>query len=109
MTVYLALLLVGTTFGLVLTPLVSRGSSRLGLLDAPGGRKVHSISVPRLGGLAILVAAILAFAVVSAAGFRAETMQSRLLREIAPILTGAALVFLIGVLDDVRTLPAWPK
>ena len=55
MTVYLALLLAGTTLGLLFTPLVTSASTALGLVDAPGGRKVHSTAVPRVGGLAIVV------------------------------------------------------
>ena len=51
MTVYLALLLAGTLLGLLFTPLVTSASTALGLVDAPGGRKVHSTAVPRVGGL----------------------------------------------------------
>jgi UDP-GlcNAc:undecaprenyl-phosphate GlcNAc-1-phosphate transferase len=54
MTLYLTLIFAGTAFGLILTPLVSAASKTLGLVDAPGGRKVHSISVPRLGGIAVM-------------------------------------------------------
>ena len=57
MTVYLALLFAGTMLGLLFTPLVTSASTALGLVDAPGGRKVHSTAVPRVGGLAIVGAA----------------------------------------------------
>ena len=62
MTVYLALILAGSVFGLLLTPLVTSTSAALGLVDAPGGRKVHSTSVPRVGGVAIVLAAAAALA-----------------------------------------------
>jgi UDP-GlcNAc:undecaprenyl-phosphate/decaprenyl-phosphate GlcNAc-1-phosphate transferase len=108
MTVYLTLVLTATIFGLMLTPLVSTASSALGLLDAPGGRKVHSLSVPRVGGLAISLAAGLTLAAVAALA-RWLGADSPPIRPIVPILIGAALVLGIGLLDDLRTLPVWPK
>ena len=42
MTVYLSLLAGRCRPGLLLTPLVTSASAALGLVDAPGGRKVHS-------------------------------------------------------------------
>jgi UDP-GlcNAc:undecaprenyl-phosphate GlcNAc-1-phosphate transferase len=109
MSVYLVLVVTGLVFGLVLTPVVTSASMAFGLLDAPGGRKVHSISVPRLGGLAINLAAICALAAVlfGASSWTSGGVAS--LAPIVPILAGAALVFAIGLIDDLRPLPAWPK
>ncbi|MGH9175539.1 MAG: hypothetical protein ACRD1H_14330, partial [Vicinamibacterales bacterium] len=88
MTVYLALILAGGVLGLVLTPLVTSTSTALGLVDAPGGRKVHSLSVPRIGGLAVLLAAALAMvAVTFAARWHGTDMPA--LRPLTPVLTGA--------------------
>ena len=64
--VYLLLGLSRAALALLLTPLVSRGSIRLRLVDAPGGRKVHAQSVPRLGGVAVVAATILAMILVLA-------------------------------------------
>ena len=111
MIVYLALVLSSAVLCLVLTPVVSRASSALGLVDAPGGRKVHSSSVPRLGGLAIAVAAVLALAAVlvalplDAGGGRTD----RVPRTILPVLAGGAMVLAVGIADDVRGLAPWPK
>ena len=66
-TVYLLLAFSSAGLALLLTPLVGRGSTALGLVDAPGGRKVHAHSVPRLGGLAVVLAAGLALAAGAAA------------------------------------------
>jgi UDP-GlcNAc:undecaprenyl-phosphate GlcNAc-1-phosphate transferase len=56
-----AILLVGSTvlaFALaaIATPLVGILARRLGMLDVPGGRRVHQRPIPRPGGLAIAVA-----------------------------------------------------
>src|SRR5262245_33373814 len=104
MTLYLTLILAGTAFGLILTPLVGAGSHALGLVDAPGGRKVHSVSVPRLGGVAVITAAALTLFVVEPL-VGGPTMT----RELNTIAAGAAMVFAVGVVDDIRPLPPWPK
>ena len=105
MALYLTLILAGTAFGLVLTPLIGAASNALGLVDAPGGRKVHLVSVPRLGGVAVVAgAALTLFAVAPLAGAPPSVAPA-----LQPILIGALLVFAIGVLDDLRPLPPWPK
>lgn len=108
---YLALLVAGALLASVLTPVVTNASTALGLVDAPGGRKVHSTSVPRLGGLAIAVAAAMALLVVAAAhAWRPLPLEPALdFRLILPILTGSALVLIIGVADDIRGLDPGPK
>jgi UDP-GlcNAc:undecaprenyl-phosphate GlcNAc-1-phosphate transferase len=107
MNVYLMVLAAGTVLSLLLTPLVTSAARALGLVDAPGGRKVHSVSVPRVGGVAVVLAAALALAgVISFAPPGAEPPP---LAPLAPILAGTALVFVIGLIDDVRGLPVWPR
>ncbi len=109
MTLYLTLVLAGAAFGLVLTPLVRTAARALGLVDAPGGRKVHLTPVPRLGGVAVAAAAVLAVVVLHlAAPGRSPEIESAV-RPLAPILLGCALVLCVGVADDVLTLPPWPK
>lgn len=107
MNVYLIVLAACTLLSLLLTPLVTAAALAIGLVDAPGGRKVHLVSVPRVGGVAVVLAAGLALTGViwlapSAAGLPPLT-------PIAPILAGTALVFSIGLIDDVRGLPVWPR
>jgi UDP-GlcNAc:undecaprenyl-phosphate/decaprenyl-phosphate GlcNAc-1-phosphate transferase len=108
MTVYLTLLLTGTTLGLLFTPMVTSASTALGLVDAPGGRKVHSTAVPRVGGLAIVAAALAALLLVvqllPVVGIAPPNF-----RPLVPVVIGAALVFVVGLIDDFATLPAWPK
>ena len=108
MTLYLALLITGTVLALLLTPLITSASMALGLVDAPGGRKVHSVAVPRIGGLAVCIAAALALAIVlrSAGAFGIEPPSLRPLR---PMLVGASFVFAVGLLDDFRGLAPWTK
>ena len=108
MTLYLALLLAGAVLGLLFTPLVTSASMALGLVDAPGGRKVHPTAVPRVGGLAVVAAAFCALLLVVRLAPAVGTVAPDF-RPLTPVLAGATLVFLIGFVDDFASLPAWPK
>lgn len=106
-TVYLLLGLSSAALALVLTPLVSRGSIRLGLVDAPGGRKVHAQSVPRLGGVAVVTATIVAMILVSLWG--PWDFDPAIWPALRPFAMSGALIFGIGLLDDVRGVGPLPK
>jgi UDP-GlcNAc:undecaprenyl-phosphate GlcNAc-1-phosphate transferase len=107
-TVYLTLVIAGTACSAVLTPLVSAAANTLGLVDAPGGRKVHSAPVPRLGGLAVAAAGALA---LGAAALLSSAPRASLspLAGMTPILAGSAIVLTIGLIDDIRGLSPSPK
>jgi UDP-GlcNAc:undecaprenyl-phosphate GlcNAc-1-phosphate transferase len=81
-----------------LTPLMVRIGHLWNLVDVPADRKIHVLPTPRIGGLALY------------AGF----VGSLLLNSIVPdwiiaILVAGSLLLLIGVLDDIRELPASGK
>lgn len=104
MSVYLLIVLAGAALAAILTPLVSRWSSAIGLVDAPGGRKVHPRSISRLGGVAVVAAATGALALAAAAhGSLVD------LAPVTSLLFGGALVFVVGLADDVRPLSPWPR
>jgi len=52
-TTYLGILLVAFLITHLLTPLMCQLAFKLGALDVPGERKIHSRITPRLGGLAV--------------------------------------------------------
>lgn len=80
---------------LALTGLLLRGAPRLGLVDHPAERKVHTEPTPRGGGLAIYAAAALTACLLP------EPRPDRLL---ALVGVGLAVV-LVGLWDDLRPLP----
>ena len=47
--------IVAALVALALTPLAARVARRLGAVDAPSDRRIHTVATPRLGGLAIVV------------------------------------------------------
>ena len=107
MTLYLLLGFSGAALALFLTPVIGRGSSVLGLVDAPGGRKVHTQSVPRVGGLAVAASAALSLLLVRA--FVPATDDTALWPELQPLIAGAVLIVGVGLVDDIRGLGPGPK
>jgi UDP-GlcNAc:undecaprenyl-phosphate GlcNAc-1-phosphate transferase len=94
---------------LFFTPLVRSLALRFGVLDQPGGRKVHQGSVPRLGGAAVLLAILFP----CLGGYGLDAYWAREIEQwIHPFLgltLGSLIVFAVGVWDDIRRLPPWPK
>ena len=85
------ILLVGFAASLTLTPLTRQLALRLGVVDKPSQRKLHLDSKPMMGGLAIYLALALALLLFSPA---------RHIAALAAVLAGAALLALLGLLDD---------
>ena len=104
---FLLLGLCSASLALVLTPLIGRGSTRLGLVDAPGARKVHTQSVPRLGGVAVVLSA--AFALLIAATVFPSAVDAAVWPAMRPFFIAGGLIFLVGLIDDVRGLGPGPK
>jgi UDP-GlcNAc:undecaprenyl-phosphate GlcNAc-1-phosphate transferase len=107
LTPYLLLALGGAALALGLTPVIGRISTRLGLVDAPGGRKVHPRSVPRLGGVALVLAAALSLMLVAIA--RPGTIDTPNWLAMRPLVMAGAVIFFVGLVDDVRGLGAGAK
>jgi UDP-GlcNAc:undecaprenyl-phosphate GlcNAc-1-phosphate transferase len=93
----------------VLAPTMRRIGFAVGAVDRPGHRKVHATDVSRLGGVAVWGAVGCAVWIAAATGvLDGATFTS--VRVTWPLLaTGAGLLVLVGVVDDVRGLRARTK
>lgn len=90
---------VALTAALVLVPLCIALARRLGVVDKPGGRKTHARVTPLLGGAGVFAAAVTAMGVVA---WQSSTLGTDLrLGDIAHVLAAGAIMFLIGLIDDV--------
>ena len=78
---------------------------RLDAVDHPGGRRVHSCPTPRLGGVAIVMALLVLFAVALAA-FVLTDMVAEWIERAMALAGAAAIMVTLGAVDDVRGLPA---
>jgi len=77
----------------LMIPFIVRMSVRSGVLDKPDERKIHTIAVPRLGGIAIFSS--LLFSVI---------YFSDINQQIKGFLAGAVIIFLTGLADDLANL-----
>lgn len=78
---------------LLITPLVRVVALRVGAIDMPNGRKVHTQPIPRLGGVAIFI------------GFAGAMLLTQpISRQTAGLLIGATIIVIVGVLDDIYDL-----
>ncbi|MDE0461926.1 MAG: MraY family glycosyltransferase [Caldilineaceae bacterium] len=82
------------------TPLVRYAALRMGILDNPSARKIHSAPVPLMGGAAIYLAFITALALWGERSY---------VNEVVGIFVGATLVSIIGALDDSRGMGSYLK
>lgn len=83
--------LIALVGSLLLTVPVRALAIRVGMVDAPGPRKVHLTPIPLLGGLAIYAGVMLAILIVFDGSARQQSFG---------IVTGATLVAAVGFLDD---------
>lgn len=83
---------------ILFTPLVKRLAFRIGAVDKPNYRKVHAKIMPRIGGLAIFLAFLVGVLVLL------PTNEAMI-----PILIGAFIIIITGVLDDMLEISAKAK
>ena len=106
---YLILIAVGAIVTVLVTPLVRRLSLRLGLVDRPGGRKVHTEPISRLGGVAIF-AGVMAAVLAQLAGERLLDWPGAFFDgmtagvSLLGVFVGLVIMFGVGLLDDLYDL-----
>lgn len=99
---------VAFALSITVTPIVRGAGKRFGIVDIPGGRKIHHQPIPRTGGVGVF------FCTLSVLGislfFLEQRPQSILLSEqYCYFYFGAAVTFFLGFVDDVFNLNAWLK
>ncbi|MEL6940016.1 MAG: MraY family glycosyltransferase [Cyanobacteria bacterium J06598_1] len=89
---------------LVLTPIVRKAGLASGRVDLPGGRKVHSQPMVRLGGVSIFFGVLIALLLVWASGgflgSDGEPLRGVSEHSIWGVTLGGLAFFLIGLIDD---------
>ena len=100
-----------------LVPVAGMAARALGVMDAPGPRKVHAAPTPRLGGLAVFLsffAVVLVGYLATPAIQRVPFLEThfggalallqeayRVEKKLLALLAGATLVFGVGLADDI--------
>jgi UDP-GlcNAc:undecaprenyl-phosphate/decaprenyl-phosphate GlcNAc-1-phosphate transferase len=101
---YAAIFIVSLFTALCCTPLVRRFAIRMGVMDLPGERRIHSVPVPRLGGVAVLLALVLAFAFCAISDRYFARVFFGYAGQFTILLVASGVVTLFGGLDDAYSL-----
>lgn len=93
MTVYVWAFVIALIVTYICTPLVRTLAVKIGAIDAPDARKVHQVSIPRLGGLAIYV------------GYMVSLLYSvKDISSVKGLLIGSVILVAVGIWDDVKQI-----
>ena len=90
---------------LLVTPGVILFADKTGAMDAPDARKVHKKPIPRIGGIGIYFAFMVAMLVVL--GY--VPMEPDMYHDLIGLMVGGTLIVAVGVIDDYCNLPAKVK
>jgi len=95
---YILAFLIALIVAYIITPGVISLAIKMGAMDAPDPRKVHKKPIPRLGGVGIYLAFMIAVL------FTVDITQ-----EMLGLLIGGTVIAVVGIVDDFKNLPAKVK
>ena len=105
---------VALTTTALLVPVVRKFAIKHDIVDHPGGRRVNKKVTPRMGGLAMFAGVFVAVCVEYLFDYLGIwngpiVVNGVFNGQLLGVLAGFACITLIGVIDDVRSLPPWVK
>ena len=95
---YLLIVILAMAISMAIIPLMMRIAPVIGMIDTPDSRKVHSIPIPRVGGLGIVIGAIIPMFIWLP--FPNLTIA---------IFIGATVLLVFGTWDDIAELGHYVK
>ena len=104
-TINYIFVLIGTfLIAIVGTPLVRSLAFRVGAVDNPNARRINKKPMPSAGGLAILLAFVLATLIFMPMIIHKDIWHVSYIRYILPVVVGGSVVALTGFVDDILEL-----
>lgn len=97
---YIAAFACAFAITLVTTPFAKWLSAKVGAIDYPKDRGVHKKPMPRMGGVAIVLGFLITVLMVY---FFDRSMD---LKQFIGFVLGAAIIAVLGMIDDMKDLPA---
>ncbi|MGB5642649.1 MAG: MraY family glycosyltransferase [Gammaproteobacteria bacterium] len=95
---FLLIAMVSMAISMAIIPLMMRYASRLGMLDNPDPRKVHAVPIPRVGGVGIVIGALVAMLIwLPSTPF------------VNSFIFGCVVLLIFGVWDDCKELGHYVK
>lgn len=102
---WLLALVVAAGVVLLVTPAVILLAKATGAVDKPNARKVHTKEIPRIGGIGIYLAFLTAIIVTAVM----SKFEGEMLFEVIGLIVSGSMMFLVGLIDDYKNLPAKVK
>lgn len=94
-----AVFAVAFVLSLATTPLAIKIAPKIGAMDVPkDGRRMHTKSMPRFGGMAIFIGTTASMLIFMNSDPR-----------VPGIVIGGVLIYILGIIDDLKNLPAKVK
>lgn len=95
------------TLGFTLTPYIVKLSRELHLYDLPDSRKVHSLPIPRMGGMAFLPSAIITITLVLVFAMRVNDniinyIDKFSIQHFLAYMAGCMMLYVVGLYDDIN-------
>lgn len=104
---YLAIGGLAAVTTLLITPLVTWFARRVGWVVEPDARRVHKVTTPDVGGIAMFTGFAVAFVIARSVDAFAPLFAAN--SEPYGIILGALTMFLVGFLDDIHEISAPAK
>ncbi len=99
MNQYLLIFITAFLLALIFTPVAIKIAPIIGAVDIPkDNRRMHTKAMPRFGGMAIYIGTVTSMLI-----FLPISTQ------LMGVIAGGTLIFLVGIIDDLRNLPAKVK
>ncbi|MFV1952003.1 MAG: glycosyltransferase family 4 protein [Nitrospinota bacterium] len=95
---WLYILFFSFSLSVILTPIMRSIARRAEIVDYPQERKIHSAPTPLMGGLAVYLAFVVAI-----------LTNLIFTKELIAILVGSSIIMCIGLIDDIKVVPATLK
>ena len=110
---YLLVFIIAIAGTILFTPVSMMLARKFDVLDYPRARKVHRQPLPRWGGIGIFLGFMAALAILFLVmpSFRELLMSGtgELFKELAGIIFGSAVVFVLGLIDDKKSVRSITK
>lgn len=101
----LGIFVVAMLASLAITPLVTRVAVAKGFVEAPvGGRRIHTRAVPRLGGVAVFAAMVCGLLAAVLLELVTSSGRQPQWEFYAGVLLGGGILFVTGLVDDLREI-----
>ena len=104
---YLIVFLLSLTISLISIPFVKRFGEKFNLVDRKDSRKIDKESKVRVGGIGIFIGFILSLLIFHFGNI--NKLELLYPENLKPVLLGAFFIFVLGVIDDIKSISPWPR